>query len=102
MTPDEFKWRQVKDAKGSYAHRPEAHTYPGPDGWDHCEWCRVEHYCELMHDAYERGAIIHGWETNPASRHQDWADVPEANKATMRLAVAALLAAVDGENGGQH
>lgn len=51
----------------------------------------VEQACEVMHDAYERAAVIHAWETNPASRHQDWADVPEANKATMRDAVRALL-----------
>ena len=58
---------------------------------------RVEYYCELMHDAYERGAVIHGWDTNPASKHKPWDEVPEANKATMRVAVAALLNAVDAE-----
>ena len=46
--------------------------------------------CEVMHDAYERAAVGAGWETNPASR-KPWADVPEANKATMRAAVGALL-----------
>jgi hypothetical protein len=51
----------------------------------------VEEACQVMHDAYERAAIVHAWETNPASRHQDWADVPESNKATMRDAVRALL-----------
>lgn len=53
--------------------------------------CEVEEACEVMHDAYERAAIVHAWETDPASRHQDWAEVPEANKATMRDAVRALL-----------
>ena len=57
---------------------------------------RIEHYCELMHDAYERAAVGAGWETQQASR-KPWADVPEANKATMRAAVAALLDAVEGE-----
>lgn len=51
---------------------------------------RVELACEVMHDAYERAAVGAGWETNPASR-KPWSDVPEANKATMRAAVSALL-----------
>lgn len=57
---------------------------------------RIEHYCELMHDAYEQAAVGTGWETQQASRKL-WPDVPEANKATMRVAVAALLDAVDEE-----
>lgn len=56
---------------------------------------RVERACEVMHDAYEKAADFHGWETNPASR-KPWADVPEANKATMRAAVSALLNHLDG------
>lgn len=52
---------------------------------------RVEEACEVMHDAYERAAVGAGWETNPASR-KPWAEVPEANKSTMRAAVSALLA----------
>lgn len=52
---------------------------------------QVEQACEVMHDAYERAAVGAGWETNPKSR-KPWADVPEANKATMRAAVQALLA----------
>lgn len=51
----------------------------------------VEESCEILHDAYERAAVVHGWETNPAARHKPWADVPESNKATMRDAVRALL-----------
>lgn len=51
---------------------------------------RVEAACEVMHDAYEKAAVGAGWETNPASR-KPWADVPEANKATMRAAVGAVL-----------
>lgn len=50
----------------------------------------VEKACEVMHDAYERAAVGAGWETNTASR-KPWADVPEANKQTMRAAVRALL-----------
>jgi hypothetical protein len=50
----------------------------------------VERACEVMHDAYERAAVGAGWETNVQSR-KPWADVPEANKATMRAAVSALL-----------
>lgn len=50
----------------------------------------VERACEIMHDAYEKAAAGAGWETNPASR-KPWADVPEANKTTMRVAVGALL-----------
>ena len=51
----------------------------------------VEAACEVMHDAYEAAAIGAGWETQALSR-KPWADVPEANKVTMRAAVTALLA----------
>jgi hypothetical protein len=51
----------------------------------------VDECSEVLHDAYERAAVVHGWETNPASRHKPWADVPDANKATMRTAVRILL-----------
>lgn len=51
----------------------------------------VEEACEVLHDAYERAAVVHGWETNPAARHKPWSEVPESNKATMRDAVRALL-----------
>jgi hypothetical protein len=47
-----------------------------------------------MHDAYEKAAVGAGWETQAASR-KPWADVPEANKETMRAAVAALLKWLD-------
>jgi hypothetical protein len=53
----------------------------------------IETACEIMHDAYEKAAVGAGWETNPASR-KPWSDVPEANKATMRAAVGALLDAL--------
>jgi hypothetical protein len=54
---------------------------------------RIEHLCEVMHNAYEKAAIGAGWETQAASR-KPWASVPEANKQTMRAAVTALLAEV--------
>lgn len=51
---------------------------------------RLEELCEVMHDAYEKAAVGAGWQTQPASR-KPWADVPEANKVTMRAAVSALV-----------
>lgn len=51
----------------------------------------IEQACEVMHDAYEAAAAEAGWETQERSR-KPWADVPEANKVTMRRAVSALLA----------
>lgn len=53
-------------------------------------WDKIDKYCEVMHDAYEKAAVGAGWETNSASR-KPWADVPESNKKTMRAAVSALL-----------
>jgi hypothetical protein len=43
-----------------------------------------------MHDGYERAAARVGWETQQQSR-KPWADVPDANKDTMRAAVGELL-----------
>lgn len=54
----------------------------------------VEQCCEVMHDAYEAAAIGAGWETQARSR-KPWAEVPEANKVTMRAAVRALLVHLD-------
>lgn len=51
----------------------------------------VEALCVLFHNTYEIAANITGWETQERSR-KPWADVPEANKATMRRTLAALLA----------
>lgn len=53
----------------------------------------VDALCEVMHDAYEQAATANGWETQARSR-KPWTDVPEANKATMRVAVLALLRAL--------
>lgn len=44
----------------------------------------------LVEQACERAAVGAGWETQTSSR-KPWADVPEANKETMRAAVWALL-----------
>jgi hypothetical protein len=56
----------------------------------------TETACEIMHDAYETAAKRTGWETQTASRVA-WADVPEANKETMRAAVATLLSELSKE-----
>jgi hypothetical protein len=50
----------------------------------------IERLCEIMHDAYEEAAVSTGWETQARSR-KPWTLVPEANKATMRIAVKAIL-----------
>lgn len=50
----------------------------------------IEQMCELMHDAYEKAAAEQDWSTQESSR-KPWADVPEKNKATMRIAVRALV-----------
>lgn len=65
----------------------------------------VERLAEASHDAYEAAAIEAGWETQQRSR-KPWADVPEANKATVRVTIRAVLAALGaseqtGPNGGQ-
>ncbi len=54
----------------------------------------TEQLCEEMHDRYEKAAAGAGWETNPASR-KPWADVPEANKATMRAAIGPIAERID-------
>ena len=53
------------------------------------EW--IEEACEVLHDAYERAAVVHGWDTNPAAKHKPWSEVPESNRQTMRDSVAVLL-----------
>lgn len=58
---------------------------------------RIEYLCEVMHDAYEQAAVGAGWETQKASR-KPWADVPEANKVTMRAAVTALVNELEAED----
>lgn len=52
----------------------------------------VERICGVQHDAYEAAATRAGWETQAASR-KPWAEVPEANKTTMRVSVRAALEA---------
>lgn len=46
--------------------------------------------CEILHDAYEKASLETGWQTQEVSR-VSWADLPEANKATMRIAIRTLL-----------
>ena len=54
----------------------------------------TERLCEEMHDRYEAAAAGAGWETNPESR-KPWADVPEANKVTMRAAIGPIADRID-------
>jgi hypothetical protein len=56
------------------------------------EGAAVEALCVLFHEAYEAAATEAGWETQERSR-KPWAEVPEANKATMRAACCAVIAA---------
>ena len=53
----------------------------------------IELLCERQHDAYEAAAVEAGWTTQQASR-KPWAEVPEANKQTMRASVAVVLYAL--------
>lgn len=46
----------------------------------------LEQMCREMHDRYEEAASWIGWETQASSR-AEWDSVPEANKATMRIAM---------------
>ena len=50
----------------------------------------LEAAAQVMHEAYEEAASRVGWQTQQASR-KPWAEVPEANKLTMKSAVQALL-----------
>lgn len=50
----------------------------------------IDRLCKAQHEAYEQAAIEEGWSTNPKSR-VPWEDVPEANKATMRKSMIAVL-----------
>lgn len=71
-------------------NRPNAGPYPSEQKVPVERDQLVEMMCVTMHDAYETAAISAGWETNLKSR-KPWAEVPEANKETMRAAVSALL-----------
>lgn len=50
---------------------------------------RIEGLCIDFHYAYEAHAKLNGWETQDRSR-EEWTDVPEANRATMRMTVATV------------
>ncbi|WP_344609947.1 hypothetical protein, partial [Sporichthya brevicatena] len=95
------------------AAEPTLHSWPDSDaarflaheraqraGTARPEPADIERACEVMHDAYEAAAVGAGWETQQASR-KPWADVPEANKATMRAAVAALIEHLAGNGSGR-
>lgn len=82
--------------QGAWTHRAMREEFVAGAAWaaqQLAERLSVEVLCEVMHDAYEAAAATAGWETQERSR-KPWADVPEANKATMRVAVRALLAAL--------
>lgn len=50
----------------------------------------AEQVARAFHEAYERLAPDHGWETQERSR-KDWDDVPEANRSLMVAVAADLL-----------
>lgn len=50
----------------------------------------VDALCMTFHDAYEAAAVEAGWETQERSR-KPWAEVPEANKETMRATMRHFL-----------
>lgn len=96
-------------AEGWEAREKARPQYLGPDdghyhdcmGWEDCHCASypnpyvendpaLERACQVMHDAYEEAAGPAGWATQESSR-VPWADVPEANKVTMRAAMCALL-----------
>jgi hypothetical protein len=52
---------------------------------------RADRIARRFHEAYERLAPAHGYETRKASA-VPWDDVPEQNKALMRAVIAELLA----------
>jgi len=56
----------------------------------------LDQACQVLHDAYEKAAPRHGWDTQTGSR-KPWSDVPEENKATMREAVAEFLTWYEGQ-----
>lgn len=60
------------------------------------EQFNVETMCIVMHNAYGSAALRLGWDTQLASR-TPWAEVPYANKATMRAAMAVLIDYLTGE-----
>lgn len=59
---------------------------------------QIDKLCQIMHDAYEQAAVEAGWETQSRSR-KPWSGVFEATKATMRVAVMAMVESIAfGEN----
>lgn len=89
--------------------RPHGHVNPRSDGGKmrcggprRCETCAAElaeaeaaapeQIARAFHEAYERLAPAHGYETRPESA-VPWEDVPEQNRALMIAVAAELLAA---------
>lgn len=54
----------------------------------------IEVVCEAMHDAYETAAIENSWVTNDLCR-VPYDELPPENKATMRAAARAAIAAYE-------
>lgn len=50
----------------------------------------IEYLCAQQHAAYEQAALLEGWETHRDSQGA-WAQVPDANKATMRTSMDTVL-----------
>lgn len=91
LTPEEAAWLSMEaDLTGKSPGEMLRVAYFDPPPPPPITDEDVEVACVVMHDAYEAAARGAGWETQEASR-KPWADVPEANKATMRAAVGALL-----------
>jgi hypothetical protein len=59
----------------------------------------IEELSEVAHNAYEAAAAEQGWVTNPRSR-VPWEEVPDANRATTRAAIRAVLARLRATLGG--
>jgi hypothetical protein len=74
--------------------QPASSAAHGPARRGHFE--RVERVARHFHEAYERLAPSHGYETRKASA-VPWEDVPYANRSLMLAVVAEVLAADTGE-----
>lgn len=92
--PGRIAERVLRYGPVTVLYRPDAvadtspHAEPTPVGD-----ALIERLCEVQHDAYEVAAVREGWQTQAASR-RPWSEVPEANKATMRASMRAVLAEV--------
>ena len=86
-----FDWVSVGLPGGGMGKvQPSSALRPVPAAGEAATEDVIEQAAEVMHDAYEDAAKAEGWETQERSR-KPWSDVPEANKATMRAAVRAVV-----------